>query len=112
MNCAVLIHPGRPVKDVDGNGIGYPNNLRLLAMNGSGYFLAVPFGLTSQKVSCQIDGVLDTDAARAETARVVVKELSVRRVVQIDVELVGKHEFHLAQCVFRPWPLPQREWKI
>ena len=59
----------------------------------------IPFRLIAQDVLRQGDRLLDAHAAVTERARRALEQRVGRRVVQVDVELVRKHELHEPQRI-------------
>src|SRR5690606_40699897 len=94
---AIRIRPGGAIDDMDLD--------RLLERHvplGAGLHPGTERGLgivelRRKEIICKLERILEPDAAVREGAPVAVEELARRRVVEVDRELVGKHELHPAQ---------------
>src|SRR5690606_15680494 len=106
INFTIPLHHRSAVGDQ--NRYGFVQAYRARAAGGHGGFDAFPgpFGLVAQHELSQFNGVFDADAAMAEIASRARKQCSRRRMVQVDVLIVGKNELDVAQRVERTRALP------
>ena len=65
---APVVHPGRPVEDVDRHGLGQLDHLVLQRVEGRRDARGVPVGLAAQQVQRQLERALDPHAAVAVVA--------------------------------------------
>ena len=61
--------------------------------------LAIPTASSFHQVRGQVEGLLDSDAAVAEVALRLFEQLVRRRIVQIDIVAIRKHELDSAERV-------------
>ena len=95
------IGPGGYVEYVDRYGAGQRHRLRDFRLQGLLDGVTIPVLVFLKHVGGEVKRFFYADAAGTEAAHCPVEKVPVGRIVKVDVESVGKHEFNASQRIVR-----------
>ena len=87
---SIVGQPRCPVKEMDAQGIAEVDDACFPFLYRGQDLLSRPFRIIPEEIFGEFEGPFDPDAARAEIPHGPAEKPPLRRVVQVDVELVGE----------------------